>query len=139
MKWFRNILAVLLGFIAGAIVNSSIVTLGNSLYPVEGLDGNDFDALAIAIRDYEPIQFLFPFLAHAIGTFVGALITALIAASHGRLLAIVIGILFLFGGITMVVLVGGPLWFIMLDLVLAYLPMAYLGYYIAIQIRGKSS
>jgi len=36
--------------------------------------------------------------------------------------------LFLLGGIMMVVSVGGPIWFIMMDLTLAYLPMAWLGY-----------
>jgi hypothetical protein len=41
--------------------------------------------------------------------------------------AIFIGVLFLAGGITMVVMVGGPLWFILTDLLLAYIPMGILG------------
>jgi hypothetical protein len=36
--------------------------------------------------------------------------------------------LFLLGGIMMAFSVGGPTWFIILDLTIAYLPMAWLGY-----------
>jgi hypothetical protein len=41
--------------------------------------------------------------------------------------AICIGLLFLAGGISMVVMMGGPLWFICCDLLFAYIPMGYLG------------
>ena len=41
--------------------------------------------------------------------------------------ALGIGAFFLFGGISMVVMCGGPVWFILCDLLLAYIPMAYLG------------
>jgi hypothetical protein len=38
-----------------------------------------------------------------------------------------IGAFFLAGGIGAAVMLGGPLWFIVTDLVLAYLPMGFLG------------
>jgi hypothetical protein len=41
----------------------------------------------------------------------------------------VIGVLFLAGGISMVFMVpNAPMWFNSIDLILAYIPMAYLGY-----------
>jgi hypothetical protein len=43
----------------------------------------------------------------------------------------VIGLFFLAGGIAAVAYLGGPLWFIVADLGLAYLPMAYLGFGLA--------
>lgn len=41
--------------------------------------------------------------------------------------AMVIGAWFLIGGIVMIANVGGPLWYSAIDLVLAYLPMGFLG------------
>jgi len=38
------------------------------------------------------------------------------------------GILFLLGGVSMVIMLPEtPIWFILLDLICAYIPMAYLG------------
>ena len=73
------------------------------------------------------MNFLFPFLAHALGTLSGAFIAAKIAASRPMILAMVIGVFFLIGGIMMVSMVGGPIWFNATDLLLAYIPMGYLG------------
>jgi uncharacterized membrane protein YqgA involved in biofilm formation len=124
----RNILAVVAGLVIGGAVNMGLVQLGNTLYPLpEGIDPNNMDQLKEAIANFKPIQFLFPFLAHAIGTLVGAFTTAMIAATGKAQLALIIGLVFLAGGVAMVVSVGGPIWFILLDLIVAYLPMAWLG------------
>ena len=50
------------------------------------------------------------------------------------LLSIIIGVLFLFGGIYMVFLLSGPVWFIISDLLLAYIPMAWFGFKISLMI-----
>jgi hypothetical protein len=47
--------------------------------------------------------------------------------------ALAIGVLFLIGGIAVNYLLPGPLWFSVIDLVIAYIPMAYLGGRIAIK------
>lgn len=41
--------------------------------------------------------------------------------------ACVIGVLFLAGGITIVNMYGGPTWFCATDILLAYIPMGFLG------------
>jgi len=64
-------------------------------------------------------------LAHALGTFAGALIAAIIAASHKMKLAMVIGGFFLAGGIASVFMLPSPTWFAVCDLAGAYKPMAY--------------
>ena len=43
------------------------------------------------------------------------------------MLAMMVGGFFLLGGITMVVAVGGPTWFVLFDLIGAYIPMAFIG------------
>ena len=69
-----------------------------------------------------------PFIAHAIGTLSGAFIVARYTASYHMIWAICIGIFFLLGGISMVFIVPAPVWFIVADLSLAYIPMGWYGW-----------
>ena len=41
--------------------------------------------------------------------------------------ALGVGVFFLIGGAMMVKMIGGPIWYNMVDLLLAYLPMGFLG------------
>jgi len=75
---------------------------------------------------FQPKHFILPFLAHALGTFVGALLAAIIAATHKMKFALSIGIFFLVGGIANVFMLPSPIWFTVMDLVGAYIPMGYL-------------
>lgn len=124
----RNIAAVVAGAVVGSAVNMGIIMIsGQIIAPPDGADVTTAEGLKEAMHLFEPKHFLFPFLAHAAGTFAGALLTALIAVSHKMKLAFVIGFLFLAGGIANVMILPSPLWFTMVDLIGAYLPMAYLG------------
>jgi len=124
----RNILAVIAGFVAGQIVNMSIiVNSGFVIAPPEGAIMTTTEGVKEAMARFEAKHFLMPFLAHALGTLTGGCVAALIAASHKMLFALVIGGLFLALGITMISMVGGPAWFITCDLGLAFLPMAWIG------------
>ncbi len=124
----RYILAILAGLLLGGLVNSGLLMIGPELLPVpRGVDVSDIDSVSEHMHRYKPKHFLLPFLAHALGSFSGALIAALLAPAHRRLIAMVIGCCFLAGGIAAAVLLPAPLWFIAVDLLLAYLPMAWLG------------
>jgi hypothetical protein len=119
---FKNILVVLGGCLLGMVVNMGLIITGYQLIPFA--DGvNPIDATLWEIK-----YFLFPFLAHAIGTLSGAFITAKFAASFHMILAICIGIFFLLGGISMVFIMPAPVWFIVADLSLAYIPMGWFGW-----------
>lgn len=124
----RNILAVIAGIVVGNVVNMGLITISGSIIPPpDGVDPSNMESLKSSMHLFEPQHFIFPFLAHALGTFFGAFVTALIAISHKMRLALVIGLFFLVGGITMVFLVPSPTWFIVIDLVAAYIPMAWIG------------
>jgi hypothetical protein len=128
----KNILAVVVGVIAGGFVNGMLISFSSSVIALpEGVDPNQMESVVENMHRFEAKHFLMPFLAHAIGTLVGAYLAALIAASHKSKFGYAIGGLFLVGGIINVVLLPAPLWFSAVDLVFAYLPMAYLGIRIA--------
>ncbi len=121
----RNVLAVVLGLVLGSVVNMGLIMLGPMLIPPpEGVDVMDAESIAASIHLFEPKHFLFPFLAHALGTFAGALVAYLVASSNGFTFAVVIGVLFLFGGIINSFMIPAPTWFVVLDIVAAYIPMS---------------
>lgn len=128
MTIFRNILAVLAGILVGSIVNGAIISLSDKIASLpEGFDNSTIEAMTATIHLLEPKHFVWPFLAHAIGTLVGAFIAALVAASHKMVFAMVIGFVFLAGGIYMVTILPSPRWFNVVDVVGAYLPFAFIG------------
>ena len=130
----KNILAVITGIVAGSIVNMGLIMISGSVIPPpEGADITTMEGLQNAMHLFEPKHFLFPFLAHSLGTFAGAFIAAKIAANHKMKIALGIGCLFLIGGIINIVMLPSPLWFTIVDLVGAYIPMAYLGGKLAIK------
>lgn len=133
----RNVLAVISGVVVGSLVNMGLINIGQFLVPLpEGADLTTTENLRNSMKLFTPVNFLFPFLAHALGTLSGAFMAAKVAASHQMKFAIVIGVFFLIGGATMVSMLGGPIWFNVTDLLLAYIPMAFLGGFLA---GGKKS
>jgi len=130
----RNILAVIAGAFAGSIVNMAIVTVSGAIIPPpEGADITTMEGLQDSLHLFEPKHFIMPFLAHALGTLVGAWLAALIAATRKMTVALVVGGLFLLGGIGNVLMLPSPVWFTVVDLVAAYIPMAYLGGKLAVR------
>lgn len=124
----RNVLAIFAGYAAGYAVNMSIIlSSGLVVAPPPGADMMTAEGIRAAIPLMTPMHFLMPFLAHALGTFVGGLVAALVAASHKMKFALAVGVLFLALGTVMIAMVGGPAWFVVLDLVVAFVPMAWLG------------
>ena len=133
----KNILAAVAGVVLGSVVNTGIVMVGPSIIPPpERADVTTVEGLKASMHLFEPKHFLMPFLAHAIGTFVGALAASAIAVSHKMKFALGISILFLLGGIINVVSLPSPLWFSIVDLAGAYLPMGFVAYKLATQRRN---
>jgi hypothetical protein len=127
MTIIRNILAVLLGLVIGSSVNMGLITLGNALIPLPaGADVSTIEKLAESMPLFGPEQFLFPFLAHALGTLVGALVAYLIAREHRQSVAYIVGAAFFIGGALNVYMLPAPPWFSTIDLLFAYAPMALL-------------
>lgn len=105
----------------------ALITISGSVIPPPpGVDVNDIESIKSHIDLYQAKHFVFPFLAHALGTLVGAYIAAKFSATRRMTWAWVVGVFNLLGGIAAAVMI--PAWgFAAFDLVLAYLPMAWLG------------
>lgn len=124
----KNIIAVLAGLLVGSLVNMGIVMIsGMVITPPEGADVTTLEGLKESIHLFQPKHYIMPFLAHALGTFAGAYLAALIAANNKLRWALLVGGFFLVGGISNVFMIPAPTWFIVLDLLVAYIPMAYIG------------
>jgi len=137
----RNVLAVLAGIFIGGGVNMALITLSPSLIPPPaGVDVSNAESLSQGIHLFEPRHFIMPFLAHAVGTLAGAFAAYLIAASYKAQMAYVIGTVFLCGGVAASFMIPAPTWFLALDLLAAYLPMAWLGIQIGTRMKqGKTA
>lgn len=128
----KNILAVVAGIVVGSLVNMGIIMISGSIIPPpEGADITTMEGLKASIHFFEPKHFIFPFLAHALGTLVGAVIATKIAATRKLFMALLVGLFFLIGGTANIAMLGGPMWFTALDIIVAYMPMGYLGYMLA--------
>lgn len=124
----RNVLAVIAGVVFGSVVNMGIIMVsGFIIPPPEGADITATEGLKASMHLFQPRHFILPFLAHALGTFAGALLAGFLASTRKIAMALIIGLVFLAGGIMSVFMLPSPLWFSILDIMLAYIPMAYLG------------
>jgi hypothetical protein len=139
-SFLRGVVAAILGAFLGGLVNMGLIVVGAKLLPPPaGVDVNDVASIDAHIGEYSVAQLLSPFLAHALGTLIGAFAASLVAGSQRARLraALVVGVLFQVGGIMAVSMIpSAPLWFDALDLVVAYLPMALLGHRLALRLRG---
>lgn len=131
----RSVLAVVIGAVIGGMVNMGLIWLSPHLIPPpEGVNVTTPEGLKAGIHLFEPRHFVMPFLAHALGTFVGAMVAFRLAVVSKVQAAYIVGVLFLVGGIAASTMIPAPAWFIALDLLVAYLPMAWL----AIRLSGSS-
>jgi len=128
----KNIIGFMAGLIIGAILNGLTIKFLSPLIGVpEGVNPNDVESIKANMHLYEMRHFVAPFVAHAIGSLSGGYVCSMIAAKYQLGLSLGIALLFLFGGVAMVVMLPSPMWFNITDLVLAYFPMAYLGWVLA--------
>ena len=128
----KNTLVVISALIVGSLANMALIMIsGWVIPPPEGGDITSMEGLAATMHLFQPKHFIFPFLAHAVGTLVGAFVAAKFAVSQHKNMALLIGGLFFIGGATNVYLLPAPMWFNVLDLVVAYFPMAIWGYTLA--------
>lgn len=124
----RNIIGVIVGIVVASIVNMALIAVGHSIVPLPpGADVSSMEKLSETIHLFGPQNFVFVFLAHALGPLVGTFVAMLIAASHKMKIAIGMAVFFLLGGIAANVMIPAPFWYKAVDLIFAYIPTTLIG------------
>ena len=128
----KNLLLIFLslfcGLLFGSIINMSIIKVGNSMITLpEGTDNSSIEGIKNTIHLFQFKHFITPLLAHSLGSLTGGFVAAWIAPINKLLIAIMIGVFFMIGGVVMVFQLPSPIWFNIIDLTFAYLPMAWTG------------
>jgi hypothetical protein len=127
-NFLRSALAVILGLALGSAVNMGLIMLGSKVIPPPaGADVATLEGVAASIHLFQARHFLFPLLAHALGTLAGAFLATAVVRGPSKVPAYVVGGCFLFGGIANVLMLPGPGWYGAVDILFAYLPMTWLG------------
>ena len=124
----KLILAILAGIIVGWIVNMGLIVIGPSIIaPPDGMDPMDPDSYKAHTHLLTAKNYIMPFMAHALGTLAGAYTVAKLAPQSKMKYAMFIGAFFVIGGIAAASMIPAPGWFVTLDLICAYWPMAWIG------------
>lgn len=125
----RSIIAIIAGLAVGMFTNMGIITISPYFIPSpKGADVTTAEGLQSTIHLFQPKHFLFPFLAHALGTFAGAFTAVKLTLRNEKGIALFFGLFFLLGGISAVTMFPAPMWFNAIDLILAYIPMSLLAW-----------
>lgn len=125
----RNILAIVIGIVAGSAFNMAIVTASHAVYPLpEGIDPNDFEAFKahVEAQGLPAGALIMVLVAHAGGSLVSGFVCGLIAMRSWYVAAIGLGLLWTCGGVAMLLMLPAPTWFAVSDIIL-YIPAALLG------------
>ena len=121
----KNVVIIVSSVIAGMVVNLSLIIVGGLIFPPpQGFD-------PMNATDWGLEFFLFPLLAHSGGTFIGAFIASKLSSNSSVIMPIIVGVYFLSGGIYMTTVIPAPLWFLSLDLIGCYIPMAFLAWHLS--------
>lgn len=123
----RNIIGVIVGLVAGNLVNFALIMVNMAAWMPPGTDFSTPDGVNAAMANLQPVNFAMVFLAHALGTLIAAFLAVRIAVSQKLPIASIIGMFFLLGGVYAAAMIDAPVWFEVADLLLAYIPMAWLG------------
>ena len=135
-KTIYTVLWVVLSLVFGSLINGLIIYIAPLIikYP-EGVSFATEASTIQSMKLLQPIHFIIPFVAHALGTFISTLLMAIYVKNNFLKLAFFISVLYLFAGILNVIMYPSPIWFIVLDLVVAYIPLGYLGAIVGVKIN----
>lgn len=107
----RDIIAVLVGWIVGMAANMAFIFLSVALYPMpDGVTFNDKEGFAAYVETLPLTAFLIVLVAHLSQAFFGALVAAKISRKRPMVVAMLIGVLSLIGGLINMQSIPLPTW-----------------------------
>lgn len=122
----RNILGVIVGFFVGGIFVTGFQWIGHQIYPIPAnINQSDMASLAEYVKTAPLGALVAVLVAQSLGSFVGGLVTGLIAIAKNTT-AIIYGVLALIMAGLNAFLIPHPIWFVVVSLLLP-IPLAVLG------------
>ena len=107
----RNIAAVIAGLVVGMIVNLALIQLNTVFFPLpDGVDMTDTAQMKDAIQGMPAAAWILVLAAHLGQAFIGGWVAARLGASRRMMLAMIVGVLSLAGGIANAVMLSTPVW-----------------------------
>jgi len=123
----KNLICIFAGIITGFIVISLVQMAGAILVPPPtNFNYTNKEASKFFVESLSVESLLIVILARAVGSFLGGLVTSLIASENKIESALITGIVLLIAGLINLISTPHPWWFWVLGLAV-YLPGAYLG------------
>ena len=118
----RIVLATIIGFIVGNVVNMGIIQL---CIPVEVAAGGDQNAALLKVMEsFTAVDFLIPLAAHVFGVLAGLIVARLICKTS-NIPIYIIGGLHVLGTIMVQFMIPAPAWFNIVDIVLPIIIILY--------------
>jgi len=134
----RSVLAVLVGAIVAVGLISGIEAISSAVYPMPpGVDLHDHAAMREYVHSLPIGAFLFILAAWAIGPCAGAWVAARIAGRAKLIHGLIVGALFLAGGIMTMLVIPHPAW-MWIGGIAALAGCSYLGARIAATPRAQT-
>lgn len=107
----RNVVAVFVGMVVGMVANMGLIFANMALFPAPpGLDFNDTEAMQAYIGALPATGFILPMVAHLMQAGLGGWVAARLGASRPVVLALIIGVVTLAGGLYNLMVLPGPWW-----------------------------
>jgi hypothetical protein len=135
----KNILSVVLGLAASSFIIFALEVLGHIIYPPPtDLDINNMEALKAFTSSAPAIVFVLVIIAYAVGSFIGGLVAAAIAAQNKMTKAITVGGILMGLGAYNLFMIPHPVWTILISIFL-FIPCSYLGGVLGMKISAKKT
>jgi hypothetical protein len=123
----KNVVLVFISLIVGGSLNMAMIMFSSKIIPLpHGVDVTTEAGLKAGMHLFEAKHFIMPFLAHALGTLLSAIIIVKIMPKRKQFWAYFVAAMFFAGGFMEVLSLPSPLWFSLTDLIVAYFPMSFI-------------
>lgn len=135
----RSISAILMGFITGVVIIAGCVYANSRLFPLpQGIDAGDAAAVNAAMSAMPAKALILVLVGWAVGTIGASFMAARFAGEFKSLHGLLMGLIFLGGGISAMRQIHRPLWFWIVGIAL-YFPAAIIGSSLAVSREGAPS
>lgn len=133
----KNILSTFLGVLGGIFIIFTLEIVSHLIYPMPPeMDINDMEAIKAFTSSAPTTIFVLLVVSYALGSIVGGLVAAAIAATNKMTKAITVGGILMGLGAYNLFMIPHPVWTIIISIFL-FIPCSYLGGYLGIKISSK--